>query len=81
MRGDSFVTFPLAHHVPVAETSHRNLPLGDVKEGVEKFKPLRIVLGAIPAVYANHEVRRKSPSQIPPLSNKFPGIRRNWEEG
>ena len=53
---DPFAAFFLAHYVPVAETSHRNLPLGDVKEAIEKFGPLRDVLGAIPAVYATHEV-------------------------
>ena len=57
VRGDPFVMFFLAHHVLVAEMSHRNLPLRDVKEAMEKFGPLRFVLGAILAVYANHEVQ------------------------
>ena len=58
VRGDPFMACPLAHHVPVAEATHRNLPLWDVKEAIEKFGPLRSVLGAIPTVYANHEVRQ-----------------------
>ena len=62
--GRSICGFFLAHHVLVAETSHRNLPLGDVNEAIEKFGPLRDVLGAIPAVYANHEVCQQPLSQI-----------------
>ena len=80
VRGDPFVAFPLAHHVSVTGATDTNLPLGDVKEASEKFGPLRVVLGAIPAVYAKHEVRQHPLSQTLPLTYKFSGIRRYWEE-
>ena len=76
VRGDPFVAFPHVHHFPVAGAIDRNLPPGDVEEAIERFGPLRDVLEAIPTVYASQEVRRKSPSQTPLLTNKFPGIRR-----
>ena len=78
--GDPFVAFALAHHVPVAEATHRNLPRGDVKGAMGKFGPLRVVLGTIPAVYANHKVHQQPLSQILLLTNKFSGIGRYWEE-
>ena len=80
VRDDPFVAFFLAHHVPVAEKSHRNPRLCDVKEAIEKFGPLRDVLGAILAVYADHEVCQQPLSQILPLTNKISGIRRYWEQ-
>ena len=71
---DLFVVFALAHCVPVARTTtHRNLLLGDAKETIEKFGPLKAVLGAIPTVYTGHEVRQQAPSQIVPLTNTFQG--------
>ena len=73
---DLFVAFALAHCVPVARTTtHRNLPVRDAKETIEKFGPLKALLGAIPAVYANHEVRQQALSKILPLTKTFSGIR------
>ena len=66
--------------MPAAERALKGILFGDTKEAIGKFGPLRAVLGAIPAVYANREVRRKYPSQIPPLTNKFSGIHYYWEE-
>ena len=53
--------FPLFHSVPVAERGHTGTSLEDVKEVTEKFGPLKAVLGAVPAIYANREVRRQQP--------------------
>ena len=51
------VEFALLHHVPVAERARKGMLLGDPKEATEKFGPLKVVLGTIPAAYANREVR------------------------
>ena len=40
-----------AHDVPVAERARMG-----AQDDTEKFGPLKVVLGAIPALYANHEV-------------------------
>ena len=47
------------HRVPLAESAHRNMLHGDTKgkKATAKFGPLKAVLEAIPAIYANHEVR------------------------
>ena len=54
---DLFFAFAHIHHVQIAETARRNALIGDVREDEEKFGPLKVVLGAIPAAYENHEVR------------------------
>ena len=62
--------FPLFHSVPVAERGHTGTSIEDVKEVTEKFGPLKAVLGAIPAIYPNREVRRQQP-QDPTLMGAF----------
>ena len=61
----------LFHQVPAAESARRNVSVGDAnaKEVMEKFEPLKVVLEAVPAVYENHEVRRRPLSQNSPLTN------------
>lgn len=59
---DMIVELALLHHVPVAKRAGRGTLFGDPKEAAEKFGPLKVVLGTIPAVYANHEVRSHLPS-------------------
>ena len=54
---DLFVAFALTNHVQIAETTYRSSLLRDSNEATEKFGPLKVVLGAIPAAYENHEVR------------------------
>ena len=60
--------FTLLYNVPVAKRARKGTLLGDPKEATEKFGPLKVVLGAIPAEYANREVRSYLPSQNSPLT-------------
>ena len=74
---DITVALALVHHVPVAKRAGKGTLLGDGEEAIEKFGPLKVVLGAIPAVYANREVRSQPPSRNYPLTKAFlPEIRR-----
>ena len=56
---DLFFAPALIQRVQIAEITHRNAKIGDVQGDMEKFGPLKVVLGAIPAAYANHEVRQQ----------------------
>ena len=62
-----------AHDVPVAERARRGTLLGGAQGDTEKFGPLKVVLGAIPAIYANHEVRLKPCAQHSPFTNTLLG--------
>ena len=53
----------LLHHASAAKRARKGTLLGDPKEASEKFGPLKVVLGTVPAVYANREVRSYLPSQ------------------
>ena len=63
VRADLFVVFTLIHRVPVAGTSHGNPLPRDANEAIEKFRPLKVVLGAIPAAHAIHQVRQQTAFQ------------------
>ena len=67
----TFLAF--AHDAPVAEKARRGTLLGGAQNDAEKFGPLKVVLGAIPAIYANHEVRLKPRAQRFPFTNTLPG--------
>ena len=54
------------HDEPVAKVARRGTLLGGVQDDTEKFGPLKLVLGGIPALYANHEVRLKPCAQYSP---------------
>ena len=58
----------LLHHTPAAKRARRGTLLGDQKEATEKFGTLKVVLGTVPAVYANREVRSYLPSKYSPLT-------------
>ena len=58
---DISVSFVLFYRLPVAEEGSKGPLLGDAREGAGGFGPLKVALGAVPPVYANHEVRKQSP--------------------
>lgn len=60
-----FVPFALFHRLPAAERTHGDALLGDATERAGRFSLLKVVLGAIPTVYANHEVRQNCLFRIP----------------
>ena len=61
VRVDVILAFALFHRVQVTQRDCKGTSLEDVKGATEKFGPLKAVLGAIPAIYANREVRRQQP--------------------
>ena len=50
------------------------------KEAAEGFGPLKVVLGSIPALYANLEVRLRPPAQSSSLTNASAGNHRRWKK-
>ena len=53
-----FTPLALTHRAPVVKEVHEGTSLAGVESDTEKkFGPLKVVLEAIPALYANHEVR------------------------
>ena len=58
----------LAYRAPVAKRARKDTLLKD-GGSTEKFGPLKVVLGAIPALYANREVRLKLSTKASPLTN------------
>lgn len=67
---------------PVAKIARKDTLLGDAitqvgatEQAAERFGPLKVILGAIPAVYANLEVCIRLCAQNPPLTSAFAG---NW---
>lgn len=78
---DIMAVLALFHHLPVAKRARKGTLLGDATEAAGKFGPLKVVLGAIPAVYANREVRSRPSSRNPLLTREFStGIRRCGEQ-
>jgi hypothetical protein len=64
---DIIVALALFHRVPVEKRAREGSLLGDSREATEKFGPLKVVLGEIPALYAHREVRSHPSSQTSPL--------------
>ena len=65
-----FTPLALTHRAPVAKEVHEGTSLAGVESDTErKFGPLKAVLGSIPPLYANHEVRLKLSAQASPLTN------------
>ena len=56
----STVVLTPSYRVPAAKRARKGTLLGGANEAAEKFGPLKVVLGAIPAVFANRKVRRYS---------------------
>ena len=59
----------LAYRAPAAKRARKGSLLEGVGGNTEKFGPLKVVLGGIPPLYANHEVRLKLSAQAPPSMN------------
>ena len=49
----------LTYRAPVAKETREGTSREGVKSNTEKFGPLKVVLGSILPLYANHEVRLK----------------------
>ena len=69
VRADISTLLALTYRTPVAKGTHEGTSLGGVKSNTEKFGPLKVVLGRIPPLYANHEVRLKLSARASPLTN------------
>ena len=67
---DTMTVLALIYRVPVAKRAR-----SASETATERFGPLKAVLGAILAHYANCEVRFVSPAPGSPLVNAFPGTR------
>ena len=50
------------------------------REATEGFGLLKVILGSIPALYANLEVRLRPPAQISSLTNASAGDHRRWKQ-
>ena len=50
------------------------------KEATERFGPLKVVLGSIPALYANSEVCLRPPAQSSSLMNASAGSHCRWKQ-
>ena len=50
------------------------------KGTTEGFGTLKVILGSIPALYANFEVRLRPPAQHNSLTNAFAGNHRRWKQ-
>ena len=66
---DMSTPLALAYRAPVAKRARKGTLLEGVGGNGEKFGPLKVALGAIPALYANREVRLKLSAQASPLTN------------
>ena len=60
------IPLALTNRAPVAKGAREGTSLAGVESDTEKkFGPLKVVLEAIPALYANHEVRLRLRSSFP----------------
>ena len=71
---DKITVLALIYRAPVEKRARRGTLLGG-EAATERFGPLKVVLGAIPALYSNREVRLVSPAPTSPLVNAFTGNR------
>ena len=69
---DTMTVLALIYRVPAAKRARSATLLGG-EAATESFGPLKAVLGAVLAHYANREVRLVSPAPSSPLVNAFPG--------
>ena len=51
------ILFTLSYLVPAMKRARKGTLLEDAGEARKKFSPLKIILGALPAFFANREVR------------------------
>ena len=58
--------------LPVVKIARKGTLLGGLNEDTETFGPLKVILQAIPALFANRDVRLRSPTQWhSPLTGTF----------
>jgi hypothetical protein len=69
------VLVPSHSRVPAAKRARKNTVFGGANEAAEKFGPLKAILGTIPALFANREVRPYSPTWDLSLTNISLGVR------
>ena len=69
---DTMSVSALIYRVPAAKRARSATLLGG-EAVTERFGPLKVVLGAIPALYANREVRLVSPAPSSSPVNAFSG--------
>lgn len=72
VRDNIIVAFALSYCILVTETAHEGTSLENAKEATRNFGPLKAVLGAIDAFYADREVGQQPP-QDSPLTSAFQG--------
>ena len=66
--------------MPAAKETHEHTLIGGAKGNMEKFGPLKVVLGEIPALLADRTVRLQSPAEGGPLT-QFSGHHCRGEQG
>ena len=72
---------PLVYWAPVAKKAREETPkFGGAKSDTEKFGPLKVALGNIPAFCANHTVRLRPPAHNRHFT-QLSGNCRNGEQG
>ena len=75
------ITSAPIHLLPVVKIARKGTLLGGLNEDTETFGPLKVILQAIPALFANRDVRLRSPTQWhSPLTGTFSGNRRRGEQ-
>ena len=72
---DVITLLALVHVAPVAMRANMDASPRGAQDDTEKFGPLKVVLEAIPALYANREVRLTHRTQHSPLTKTLPGNR------
>ena len=70
----------LIYHTPAAKETHEHTLLRIAKGDIEKFGPLKAVLGEIPALIADRTVCLQSPAEGSPL-RQFSGHHCRGEQG
>ena len=73
VRVDAMITYIPSYRLPVAKRARKGTLLGGANEAAEKFSPLKVALGSIPAIFANREVRLHPPGRNHPLTQTFLG--------
>ena len=66
---DMSTPLALAHRAPVAKRARKGTLLEGVEDSTKGFGPLKVILGGIPPLYADHEVRLKPSAQTSLLAN------------
>ena len=75
------MVLPLVYWAPVAKKAREETPkFGGGKSDTEKFGPLKVALGGIPALCANHTVRLRPPAHNHHLT-QFSGNCCSGEQG